>query len=102
MRFHGPEAYSTTCWNVGRFCQFVGLSVMPPSGSWTMLSAHHWSPAEQVESAGYTVAADSAAACVSELSSALRQADRLPPPQYATGSGSVTLCPSTLRRSLLT
>src|SRR4051794_1821377 len=45
----------TTCWNVGRFCQEMAGSVMPPKGDWTMLSAHHWSPAAHVLSPGYVV-----------------------------------------------
>src|SRR5215472_10121556 len=40
----------TTCWYVGRFCQLIAGSEMPPSRDCTMLSAHHWSPAEQVAS----------------------------------------------------
>ena len=42
----------TTCWYVGRFCQAITGWVIPPSGDWTIPSAHHWSPAAQYASPG--------------------------------------------------
>src|SRR5579859_2198022 len=92
----------TACWYVGRFCQLIGGSVIPPSGDCTIVSAHHWSPAPQVESPGYTVVAGVEAAWRKESRSTCRHEARLPPPQYACGSPPATGSPSTVRRSLST
>jgi hypothetical protein len=47
-----PAGKDTTCWYVGRFCHEILSCVIPPSGDWMIVSAHHWSPAEQSLSPG--------------------------------------------------